>query len=311
MTIAASQEDVDGVALYTTRAASPGDILVSVKAIAYEIFSPRDLEARGLPAVRRCAHCGIETTDICCQQAAAASTSSLPPSLRLAAKLSPRDLEALEGHTVLHKLQRNAHSISDSELREAGIGLFERTATAANHSCVPNVWPRFVLQRGRSPRLQYIALTSISAGEELRHEYIDCAGLNRRHKLRRFYDFTCSCYRCFADGADDIPESDRRTLIDARQAAEDAIEARDFLAAAHALSTISTHTLLLAYGNYHPQIGLYHLRLAKLLLAINEPGQATPHLHRACAALRVSHGPHSALHQTARELLLSAADGAT
>ena len=46
---------------------------------------------------------------------------------------------------VLGVLARNAHSVCDDEPREVGVALFGRAVTAANHSCAPNVWPRFVL----------------------------------------------------------------------------------------------------------------------------------------------------------------------
>lgn len=295
------QLGVEGVGLVARRAMMPGEVALTVEAIAYEIFAPADLAARSAPIVLRCRRCGLETADGCCGGPAPDDAS---PSRRLAAKLTASDLSDLEGRTLLEKLARNVHSIADDELREVGIGLFRRPATAANHSCVPNVYPRFSLVRDRAPRLEYVVLRDIRRGDELRHEYVDAAGVDRRQRLRRGYGFTCACSRCFADEADDVPRGERLRLDEARRATEDAIEGRDFFAAAVALAHIDRDVLLKVYGSAcHPQLGLYHLRRAKCLLAINEPEEAMPHLHHALGALRLSHGVDSRLCHMAQEIL--------
>lgn len=182
---------------------------------------------------------------------------------------------ALEG-----PLRRYAHAIADDELRHVGAGLFD--FSFVNHSCVPNVWPRFLLRKCEKPRLEYVAIRKIRKGEELLQEYVDCAGLEAPR------GFVCSCPRCFG-GRD---EALFKGLHVAREAAEAAIQARDFFAAAHALQTIRIEDY---YPGTHPQVGLHHLRLGKIYRGpLNDPDRARHHLQIAARFLVISHGSERA-----------------
>lgn len=291
--------DIQGVGLYAKAAMQPGDVALKARALAYEILSPRDQMLRGAEDVTaRCSRCGCDDCD------KGASPSPLPASLRLALRIQEHTRDLLEPDiidtaareaaelvdvdaTALVKLRRNGHAICDDELREVGIGLFERTATAANHSCRPNIWARFRLRRCSPPVLEYVVVRAVSAGDELRHEYGDDLAS---------YGFRCDCGSCDAD----------RVAAAARRAADDAIRARDFFAAAAALSDNAP-----VAPPAHPLVGLHHLKLAKLLLAINEPHDAKRHLAIAIPSLRVSHGPASRLVALARDLTLQIDDAAS
>mmetsp|Transcript_4629 Transcript_4629/g.6980 ORF Transcript_4629/g.6980 Transcript_4629/m.6980 type:complete len:378 (-) Transcript_4629:52-1185(-) len=190
---------------------------------------------------------------------------------------------------VLSKLRRYGHTIIDEELRVIGYALYEEKATAANHSCTPNIWPQFY-----GIRLVYRALREIKPNEELCIEYVDSALSKsaRRALLCKGYDFFCICPRCFCSSDDsDIAQQ----LNAARNVAECAIEARDFDSALSATQRL-TPLLQARYIPFHPHIGLHFLRLAKLMLATNyfPAHNILATLNLALNSLSISH--HSSSH---------------
>jgi hypothetical protein len=71
-------------------------------------------------------------------------------------------------------------------------------AAMLNHSCAPNVVPRYECEQGSAPVMSFITLCDIKAGEELLHSYVDlCQGPRARAaQLKRNYGFACKCTRC-------------------------------------------------------------------------------------------------------------------
>ena len=121
--------------------------------------------------------------------------------------------------SVLAVLQRNAHSVCDDELREVGVALYPRAVTAANHSCRPNIWPRFRFTVSKAPVLEYAVLSSVDANKELTHEYADLLDEHRRESLRKNYGFVCACDECaFASKAREAARTQLRTKRDAMEA---------------------------------------------------------------------------------------------
>lgn len=47
-------------------------------------------------------------------------------------------------------------------------GIYILASRTLNHSCVPNAAPRFVLEEGKTPRMDVVALTTIKKGHEVR-----------------------------------------------------------------------------------------------------------------------------------------------
>jgi len=207
----------------------------------------------------------------------------------------------------LRKLQRYGHALTDDELRVIGIGLFPAEATAANHSCSPNVWPRFAFRSGAAPTMEYVAtVATIRKGDELCHEYVDQAlpAKERRESLLKDYGFLCACSeRCFACVHFPSDESRTHAFLTARDAAEDAIQGRDMHAASKALSAMSEGLEAAYHGDYHPLKALHYLRLAKVQFSLNE--KALPlldNLKVALARLPKTHGPDSPLIKIADHL---------
>lgn len=71
-----------------------------------------------------------------------------------------------------------------------------------NHSCEPNAEAR-----GNDAGMQLVALTRITAGNEVTISYVDESILElpldaRRKHLQRAYKFWCSCPRCAREGAE-------------------------------------------------------------------------------------------------------------
>ncbi|XP_042041043.1 histone-lysine N-methyltransferase ASHR1-like [Salvia splendens] len=102
------------------------------------------------------------------------------------------------------KLACNAHTISDSELRPHGTGLYP-FISIINHSCLPN---SVLVFEGRLAVVR--AMQHIPKGTEVLISYVDIAGstLTRQKALKEQYYFTCACSRCIKLGqSDDIRES--------------------------------------------------------------------------------------------------------
>ncbi|KAG6435972.1 hypothetical protein SASPL_100853 [Salvia splendens] len=98
----------------------------------------------------------------------------------------------------------NAHTISDSELRPHGTGLYP-FISIINHSCLPN---SVLVFEGRLAVVR--AMQHIPKGTEVLISYVDIAGstLTRQKALKEQYYFTCACSRCIKLGqSDDIRES--------------------------------------------------------------------------------------------------------
>ena len=200
---------------------------------------------------------------------------------------------------TLCKLKHYGHALADDELRVLGLGLFPRVATAANHSCRPNVWPRFTVTRGKKPLLNYVATQTIKPLDEIFHEYVDQAltTTDRKKKLKEGYAFLCACDKCFGNNL-----QEDQTFHRARDAAESAIEGRDFPSAAKALDDASKGFEELYHGA-HPHKALHYLKLAKIQMAINEdPQRIRANLQIAIARLAVTHGPQARLTLLAQDL---------
>ncbi|XP_057444003.1 histone-lysine N-methyltransferase ASHR1 isoform X2 [Lotus japonicus] len=102
------------------------------------------------------------------------------------------------------KFACNAHTISDSELRPLGIGLYP-VISIINHSCLPN---SVLVFKGRSASVR--AVQHVPKGTEVLISYIETAGstVTRQKALKEQYLFTCTCPRCSKAGQyDDIQEN--------------------------------------------------------------------------------------------------------
>jgi SET and MYND domain-containing protein len=93
---------------------------------------------------------------------------------------------------LLCKLLCNVFTISDSELKPIGIGLYP-IAALINHSCSPNC---VVLFDG--PKAIIKALQTISLGEEVTINYIELAATlsERQKELKEYFCFECECSKC-------------------------------------------------------------------------------------------------------------------
>ncbi|KAE9609001.1 hypothetical protein Lal_00020505 [Lupinus albus] len=105
---------------------------------------------------------------------------------------------------IFSKFACNAHTISDSELRPLGTGLYP-VISIINHSCLPN---SVLVFEGRSASVR--AVQHVPKGTEVFISYIETAGstMTRQKALNEQYLFTCTCPRCSKVGQyDDIQES--------------------------------------------------------------------------------------------------------
>uniref|UniRef100_A0A8C9W9B6 [histone H3]-lysine(4) N-trimethyltransferase n=1 Tax=Scleropages formosus TaxID=113540 RepID=A0A8C9W9B6_SCLFO len=104
--------------------------------------------------------------------------SQLPPGL------GPIDLFA--------KVTCNCFTISDGELKEAGVGLYP-SMSLLNHDCKPNCVVMF-----EGVQLHLRAIQEIKALEELTISYIDVVmpSEDRKRQLQKQYHFLCKCVRC-------------------------------------------------------------------------------------------------------------------
>ena len=95
---------------------------------------------------------------------------------------------------TLCRLGCNSHTITDSDLRAVGIGLYP-LAALVNHSCRPSAVQAF---SGRRIRIR--AASDLKPGDEVTISYLDLADplRMRRHELQDRYHFTCSCPLCSA-----------------------------------------------------------------------------------------------------------------
>ena len=322
-------------ALYATKEFEPGDVAVSKGPVGWVFYGPKD-EGFIEP---RCGFCGCrnEELELCSKCGNSYFCKGCPrkhycdarfsPTLRLTALLcqenfdletaveprEPNDQEKIAAMAVtralgrqgpvekiMRKLKHYGHAITDDELRVIGIGLWPTEMTAANHSCEPNVWPRYSFAEHKRPTLSYVALTKIAPGAELCHEYCDSAlpPHIRRRQLRDDYGFLCACSRCFGSKETKL----HRDFHRARNAADDAIDARDFQSAAKALSAASTGIDTL-YVGHHPHKSLHYLKLAKLQIAVNhEPLDILENLKLAISRLPITHGSDSPLLRIANDL---------
>lgn len=79
--------------------------------------------------------------------------------------------------------------------RVEGAGLFP-IANCMNHSCDPNV---ISSSSHNSDRVTFVAVRPIEEGEQLFISYVDdnLTWQERNEQLQKYYDFTCSCMRCY------------------------------------------------------------------------------------------------------------------
>jgi len=200
--------------------------------------------------------------------------------------------------SVLAVLQRNAHSVCDDELREVGVALYPRAVTAANHSCRPNVWPRFRFTVSKAPVLEYAVLSSVEANKELTHEYADLLDEHRRESLRKNYGFVCACDECaFASKAREAARSQLRTKRDAMEAH---LKREDWEKAADLAEDVARLEGFWAPG--HPYTALHRLRCAKLQNLVGNETAAQVHIMLALVRLVVSHGKESSLAKEAADM---------
>ncbi|CAI0605802.1 unnamed protein product [Linum tenue] len=102
------------------------------------------------------------------------------------------------------RLACNAHTLSDSELRPLGTGLYP-VISIINHSCLPNA---VLVFEGSLAVVR--AVEHIPKGGEVLISYIETAGstATRQKALKEQYFFTCACLRCIKVGQpDDVQES--------------------------------------------------------------------------------------------------------
>lgn len=82
--------------------------------------------------------------------------------------MGSRELDAV-ATSLVRKFARN-NFLLHSHLNPAyAHGAYPLASRALNHSCVPNAAPRFVLQEGETPRMDVVALSKITKGEEVRY----------------------------------------------------------------------------------------------------------------------------------------------
>ena len=199
---------------------------------------------------------------------------------------------------VLAVLQRNAHSVCDDELREVGVALYPREVTAANHSCRPNIWPRFRFTVSKAPVLEYAVLSSVEANKELTHEYADLLDADRRESLRKNYGFVCACDECaFASKAREAARTELRRKRDAMEAH---LKREDWEKAADLAEDVARLEGFWAPG--HPYTALHRLRCAKLQNLVGNETAAQVHIMLALVRLVVSHGKESSLAKEAADM---------
>lgn len=106
-------------------------------------------------------------------------------------------IEQKQATQILARIACNAHSVTDSELRPIGKGMYPVLALL-NHSCAPNCAVSF---DGFTVRLN--TLTHIDANEELTVGYchLVAPAFKRRSELQQSYFFKCYCVRCTAADA--------------------------------------------------------------------------------------------------------------
>jgi len=92
----------------------------------------------------------------------------------------------------LCRMTCNSHTITDSDLREIGVGIFP-AAALINHSCTPTAVQTFA---GRTLRVR--AIQALNPQDEVTISYLDLADpLHLRHKeLEERYFFKCACPLC-------------------------------------------------------------------------------------------------------------------
>ena len=114
---------------------------------------------------------------------------------------------------TLDAFRRNNFGIVDSLHSPVGEGVYP-CAALLNHSCVPNCVLRYELGaaandddddaegRYHPPILVIVACRDVTAGEELRHSYVDLSLVTEARRARLFdtHGFVCECERCSTAG---------------------------------------------------------------------------------------------------------------
>ena len=105
----------------------------------------------------------------------------------------------------MSRMSMNGFTISNSEQRAIGHGLYVGAASTINHSCRPNCVPTFWLRPSSPPVLQITVCRSVNVGDELSISYCDTSTPRhiRRGTLWENYKFVCQCSSCTDTKRDD------------------------------------------------------------------------------------------------------------
>ncbi|KAI4457651.1 set and mynd domain-containing protein 5 [Holotrichia oblita] len=122
-------------------------------------------------------------------------------------QLSPEETVKLD--QFIDKLYEDMDSHSGSFLNNEGVALY-CLQSACNHSCMPNAEATYL---HNNSKLSLVALTDISAGDEICMSYLDECTLqrsrySRNKELGENYLFTCTCPKCELQAHDPNVTSD-------------------------------------------------------------------------------------------------------
>eukprot|EP01063_Lacrimia_lanifica_P003133 TRINITY_DN11676_c0_g1_i1.p1 TRINITY_DN11676_c0_g1~~TRINITY_DN11676_c0_g1_i1.p1 ORF type:complete len:412 (+),score=200.73 TRINITY_DN11676_c0_g1_i1:50-1237(+) len=206
-----------------------------------------------------------------------------------------------DGITLFARLQCNTFTTVDTVLQSTGHAVYD-LASAANHSCAPNMVVSF---SGRT--LYYLPIADIKKGDELTISYVELASLtaDRSQELKERYGFDCVCTRCVDTGKALEEEFDPKVLVDGNDSIDSMIGKEDYKGALNQCLELLPY-MALYNVDMHPSVGIHWLNVARLKWRLEDAAGAYEAGMIAISILKQTMSPGSQILQEAATLTADA-----